>query len=337
MRKIILVAIVMLVGLIAPAPSPSDSRYFAATGHMVSGKFLAYWNAHGGLAQQGYPISAPLQEVSDLDGKTYTVQYFERAEFELHPENQPPNDVLLSQLGRFRLKQLYGDKPLANGQPGGNNLYFAATGHSIEGKFRDYWLAHGGLVQQGYPLSERLHEVSALDGKSYTVQYFERAVFELHSENKPPNDVLLTQLGTLRYRDKYQSTPTPTPSPSATSTPISTPTVIPLTPTPALDPSLVPDIQIAQPQLKRGEYQTITVTTKPAARVTIVCTYPSGDQSSNGCSKLFVGGPQQADAQGRVVIRWHVGATTHPGHVLVAVKVELDGAIGVGQAGFDIV
>jgi branched-chain amino acid transport system substrate-binding protein len=33
------------------------------------------------------------------------VQYFERAVFELHPENQAPNDVLLSQLGTFRLKQ----------------------------------------------------------------------------------------------------------------------------------------------------------------------------------------------------------------------------------------
>ncbi len=30
------------------------------------------------------------------------MQYFERAEFELHPENQPPYDVLLAQLGTFR-------------------------------------------------------------------------------------------------------------------------------------------------------------------------------------------------------------------------------------------
>ena len=34
--------------------------------------------------------------MSDLDGKSYTVQYFERAVFELHPENQPPFNVLLS-------------------------------------------------------------------------------------------------------------------------------------------------------------------------------------------------------------------------------------------------
>jgi hypothetical protein len=46
-------------------------------------------------------------EKSDLDGKTYKVQYFERAVFEHHPENPAPYDVLLSQLGTFRYKQKY--------------------------------------------------------------------------------------------------------------------------------------------------------------------------------------------------------------------------------------
>ena len=58
--------------------------------------FLDYWNAHGGLAQQGFPISEEFVEKSDLNGQEYTVQYFERAVFEMHPENQPPYDVLLS-------------------------------------------------------------------------------------------------------------------------------------------------------------------------------------------------------------------------------------------------
>jgi carboxyl-terminal processing protease len=34
------------------------------------------------------------------------VQYFERAVFEYHPENEPPYDVLLSQLGKYRLDSL---------------------------------------------------------------------------------------------------------------------------------------------------------------------------------------------------------------------------------------
>ena len=82
-----------------------DCQAFQQTGKQVCGRFLAYWQNNGGVAQQGYPISDEFQEVSDLDGKSYTVQYFERAEFEYHPENQPPNDVLLSQLGTFEYRR----------------------------------------------------------------------------------------------------------------------------------------------------------------------------------------------------------------------------------------
>jgi hypothetical protein len=81
---------------------------YPETGKTVCGKFLTYWQQHGGLAQQGYPISSQFQEVSDLNGGTYTVQYFERAVFELHPEFAgTPNEVLLSQLGTFQFKRKY--------------------------------------------------------------------------------------------------------------------------------------------------------------------------------------------------------------------------------------
>src|SRR5215217_12620 len=86
----------------------TDSRTFPETGHTVKGKFLKYWNEHGGLAQQGYPITEEMQEKSDTDGKTYTVQYFERAVFELHPEYAgSPYEVLLSLLGVHQLKRRY--------------------------------------------------------------------------------------------------------------------------------------------------------------------------------------------------------------------------------------
>src|SRR5437667_337856 len=93
----------------SPTHAQSGSHYFPETNHTVKGRFLAYWEQHGGLAQQGYPISDEFQEVSTLDGNTYTVQYFERAVFELHPENAgTPYEVLLSQLGTFRYKARYG-------------------------------------------------------------------------------------------------------------------------------------------------------------------------------------------------------------------------------------
>lgn len=96
-----------------PSYAQGDCRTFPETGKQVCGRFLQYWLGAGGLAQQGLPISNEFTEVSDLNGKSYTVQYFERAEFEKHPENQAPYDVLLSQLGKFQFNRKY-----PNGEPG---------------------------------------------------------------------------------------------------------------------------------------------------------------------------------------------------------------------------
>ncbi|MEO8289153.1 MAG: phosphate ABC transporter substrate-binding protein PstS [Chloroflexota bacterium] len=203
------IALAGLMGGLLPAASgtsayaQSDSRTFNETGKTVKGKFLDYWNKNGGLAQQGFPISGELQEKSDVNGKTYTTQYFERAVFEMHPENSAPYDVLLQLLGRFQYDKKYG-KAGAPGQKAStdNATRFAATGHSVGGKFRAYWEKNGGLAQQGYPISDEFTEKSATDGKTYTVQYFERAVFELHPENAAPNDVLLSLLGKFQYDAK---------------------------------------------------------------------------------------------------------------------------------------
>src|SRR5687768_1849210 len=153
-----------------------------------------------------------MQEKSDTDGKPYTVQYFERAVFELHPENRAPHDVLLSLLGVRAYKQRY-----PNGAPGqtpnitAGSVLFPETGRRLGGVVLQYWRNNGGLAQQGYPISEEFQERSATDGKLYTVQYFERAVFELHPENKTPFNVLLSLLGTFQYEARYGAISAPPP------------------------------------------------------------------------------------------------------------------------------
>jgi hypothetical protein len=204
---LLLALLFALVALVTPhaKTQAQGSRTFPETGKTVTGKFLQYWDGHGGLAQQGFPISEQIQETSATNGKIYTVQYFERAVFEYHPENAgKPSEVLLQLLGTF----LYGQK-YPQGAPGatpnnepGSRLY-AETGKRLGGTFLRYWESHGGLAQQGFPISDEFTEKSDLDGKTYKVQYFERAVFEFHPENRPPFDVLLSQLGTFRYRAKY--------------------------------------------------------------------------------------------------------------------------------------
>jgi hypothetical protein len=176
----------------SPPPPAGDicsgGTAFAQTGHSICRPMEAYWRQYGGLAQFGYPISDPVNEVNSVDGKSYMVQYFERARFELHPENRPPYDVLLGLVGR----QFHAPDPAVAQQAG--LTFFAQTGHNVHPTFAAYWQAHGGLFVNGYPISEPVTETLG-DGKPYLVQYFERARFELHNENAPPYNVLLGFLG----------------------------------------------------------------------------------------------------------------------------------------------
>jgi hypothetical protein len=85
-------------------------QLFAQTGHSVCGDILAAWHASGveidgqagkseaeNLALFGLPLSDAQAET--IEGREYIVQWFERARFEIHPENQPPYNVLLGLLG----------------------------------------------------------------------------------------------------------------------------------------------------------------------------------------------------------------------------------------------
>jgi len=133
------------------------------------------------------------------------MQYFERARFELHPENAPPADVLLGQFGRRVLSGDYhGDAAryqlaIAPVAPSGQGRYFPEAGHNLSGHFLAYWEQHGGLARFGYPITDErtdgLADASPT-GHLYTTQYFERARLEYHPENAgTPYAVLLGQFG----------------------------------------------------------------------------------------------------------------------------------------------
>ncbi len=88
-------------------------RFFAESGQNLCGEFLSYWQAAGldldlngqsgenereNLALFGLPISR-VQTETLSDGREYTVQWFERARLELHPENPAEFRVLPGLLG----------------------------------------------------------------------------------------------------------------------------------------------------------------------------------------------------------------------------------------------
>jgi subtilisin family serine protease len=181
---------------VAPIQKSATQTFFEPVGHTLKGPFLKFWQSHGGLAVFGYPISEEFPELSATDGKLYTVQYFERNRFELHPEfANTPNEVLMGLLGvdSTRARTFASGQPIA-GDPG-KTTFFNETLHSLSGAFLTYWKARGGLAVFGYPISEPVSE------NGYIVQYFQRNRFEYHPEfANTPNEVLLGLLGVETVR-----------------------------------------------------------------------------------------------------------------------------------------
>jgi hypothetical protein len=163
----------------AVAQSPSV-KFFPETGHHVRGDFLRFYNSvkNPGLVF-GYPIT---EQITAKDGRT--VQYFQRARFELRtdlPETQrvqltPVGQVLYRPADQLKLNNTAGCDPFP-------------TGHSVCFAFLDFFKANGGTAQFGNPISPfEFHD-------NLIVQYFERARFEWRADRPEGQRVVLTDLG----------------------------------------------------------------------------------------------------------------------------------------------
>jgi hypothetical protein len=181
-----------------PAPPDDDlslptvSTQAASSEYPVSDRFRGFYEANGGLAVLGLPISVPLVS----NGREF--QWFERARLEYWPEHAgTPYEVQLGRLGaEYTTGIAFPGHPYLVSTP--ERVYFRETGHSVSGGFLRFWESRGGLRVFGYPISDELRE--RIDGQVYTVQYFERARFEYHQQNTgTPYDVQLGLLGRALY------------------------------------------------------------------------------------------------------------------------------------------
>jgi hypothetical protein len=189
---------------IPPIDESADRIYFPETGHSLAYGFLEYWRANGGLARFGYPRTEEFTETDPMVGQSYTVQYFERARFEYHPEFADTEfEVLIGHTGRWALAQRGMDPWETATGPKVGARYFAETGHNLGGAFLRYWEQNGGLMTFGYPITEEFLEENPEDGQTYVVQYFERARFEYHPEYAGTHsEVLLGLLGNEMLRER---------------------------------------------------------------------------------------------------------------------------------------
>ncbi|MFO7169447.1 MAG: hypothetical protein DIU80_015590 [Chloroflexota bacterium] len=128
-----------------PIANSATRRYFSETGQIVQYGFKEIWETRGGLAIFGLPLSGEITETTD-DGEARTVQYFERARFEYHPQLPPGRRVLLSVLGRrFAPPEL--TAPLAPNAPPPGPLTITPEQASNEEEDAD----DSGLVRQLVP------------------------------------------------------------------------------------------------------------------------------------------------------------------------------------------
>src|SRR5689334_19757852 len=162
----------------------ADVQYFPETGHHVKGDFLRFYHrAPDPKLVFGYPIT---EQITSRDGKT--VQYFQRARFELRadlPENQR---VELTSVGQALYQPA---NQLKLGNTAGCDSF--ATGYSVCYAFLDFYKANGGVAQFGNPISPfEFHE-------NLIVQYFEKTRFEWRADRPEGQRVVLTDLGRLYF------------------------------------------------------------------------------------------------------------------------------------------
>jgi hypothetical protein len=162
----------------------ADVQYFPETGHHVKGDFLHFYKrARDPQLVFGYPIT---EQMTSKDGKT--VQYFQRARFELRTELPEEQQLQLTSVGQA-LYQPANQLKLDN--TAGCDLF--ATGYSVCFAFLDFYRAKGGTAQFGNPISPfEFHE-------NLIVQYFEKARFEWRADRPEDQRVVLTDLGRLYF------------------------------------------------------------------------------------------------------------------------------------------
>ena len=192
----VLIGLILTTLLLTPmfAAAQSDqSRSFPETGHWVTGEFLALYESvdNPGLVF-GLPITDAFAAQLSQDPSGTIIQYFERARFELHPDNPDGLQVTLTMLGEYFYLHDDPGSPVDIPAKSSACRNIPEDGFPVCYAFLHFFDQQGGIAQFGYPISELVVQ----DGR--LVQYFQRARFEWHPELPSGQRVTLTNLGT-RY------------------------------------------------------------------------------------------------------------------------------------------
>ena len=182
---VMLFSLLALTAGVAQAQNGGTSKYFAETGHNVSGEFWTYYQS---VANADLVFGYPLTEAFNNVKTGRVIQYFTRARFELYPELPEGQRVRLSPLG----SSVYVPGQSVNVfTPVGCRTF--STGYPVCYAFLDFFDKYGGEAIFGQPISS----FESLNGR--LVQYFERARFDWYPEYAEGQKVVLADLGRIYF------------------------------------------------------------------------------------------------------------------------------------------
>jgi hypothetical protein len=178
--------------LASPARAQTNiGRYYSETGHMLDGRFVAFYDGHGGTEILGFPITDSFIDPSS----GWIIQYTENARLEFVPQaNSGLVGVRLGALG----EALGGwDPPLTGEQipPSADATcrYFPESGHAVCHAFLAFFDRMGGAELFGFPISEFKLEDDRI------VQYFQGFRLEWFPEDGAVRPVRVAALGRLHF------------------------------------------------------------------------------------------------------------------------------------------
>jgi hypothetical protein len=177
-----------LVGIV-PANAQSGVLYFPETGHVVSGEFLEFYNR---TPEAKLLYGDPITDAFVDPQYGMLVQYFQKVRFQVNEDKPLELRVTLSHLGKFTYQP--GQQRIVSVNSNACRTFSETTDQfNICYAFLDFFLAHGGVTQFGYPLSN----LESHEGR--IMQYFQKARFEWHPELPQGQRVQLSDLGSIYF------------------------------------------------------------------------------------------------------------------------------------------
>lgn len=170
------------------ASAQSSGRYYAETGHTLDGRFLDYYDQHGGSEIFGFPIT---ESFTDPESGQL-IQYTENSRLEWTLDEDGIGHTALRPLGEI-LGGWYLPDESSQGD-GRGCRYFEESGHATCYAFLSFFNAHGGQDLFGLPISDFVIQNDRI------VQYFQFFRLDWYPDAPQPDQVRVGPLGREHFR-----------------------------------------------------------------------------------------------------------------------------------------